>query len=740
MKIAVSFLLTLFPLWLLGQNFRFSQVSKQHEIIQNGKLLQNPWVGGINSPQFSTIDLNLDGIEDLFVYDRTTKKNYTFLANAQNTYQYAPEYEKIFPNFVDAGWVLLYDYNYDGKKDIFVGYNFGVEAYLNASLSQLSFQKTYDLLLTESPNISFPYNLSIFNTDIPAFYDVDNDGDLDAVFLDFHNGLIELHLNRSQESYGNANYLEFERINFCWGDFIIQEINCDEVVFDVGCPFNNLRLGSDGRKKVNHTGSAVLLVDLNGDNLLDILLSGVSCNKTYAMLNQGSNKGAVFRNFTTQFPASKPIDLGIFTASYLEDVNFDGLKDLIVASNLSEDENGNADFARSVWLYKNIGTSQNPEWTFVEPDFLQNQMLDLGQDASVAFVDIDGDGDLDMLVGNALPVVARPKQKAAKLRLYKNTGTPQAARFELFDEDFLNLSTFNFLAIYPQIQDLNRDGSLDIGVTTRDSLNRNTVFYILANDAPRNQAMRFNAPLPFPISLDNGDLPYFYDFDQDGDLDVFLTKPLGNIVLLERKKTEYTEINAQILGINITATGRNPSLAIADFDQDGKDDLLLINNNGILEVYSDIRANYNKSIIPKINIIEFGLNGSLYAKNWGNGVFLSIADLNGDRKPDVALGSAGGGVSLLHNSTPKEALPLERSPKVLLSPNPTGKYLYFSANQKGILEFYTYTGKKIADFVLNQEKNEWVIDVRNWANGMYIVRYTPEKGEIQVEKFLKISE
>ncbi|GAB4490354.1 MAG: hypothetical protein OHK0045_14710 [Raineya sp.] len=702
--------------------------------------MQNAWAGGINSPQFSTIDLNLDGTEDLFVYDRTSKKIYTFLATPQKNYHYAPEYELLFPSTPDAGWILLHDYNYDGKKDMLVGYNFGVQAYLNTSGSFLSFQKTYDLLLTESNNIAFPYNLSIFNTDIPAFYDVDNDNDLDAVFLDFHNGLIELHLNRSQERYGNANFLEFERINFCWGDFIIQEINCDEVIFDVGCPFNNLRLGGDGRKKINHTGSAVLLVDLNNDGLLDILLSGISCDKTYVMLNQGTNKGAIFRNFTTQYPISKPIDLGIFTASYLADVTFDGKNDLIVASNLSEDENGKADFARSVWLYKNIGTASLPEWNFVEPNFLQNTMIDAGQGVATAFVDIDGDGDLDMLLGNTVSTFAHSKQKYAQIRLYKNTGNPQKARFELVEEDFLQLSRFKFISVYPQIEDFNRDGSTDVGITTRDSLNRNTIFYVLANDAPRKQAMRLSNPLPFPIALENGDLPYFYDLDEDGDLDAFVAKPLGNIVLLKREKVKYQEINSQVLGISISATGRDPSLTIADFDQDGKDDLLFINNNGTLEIYPDIRANYDKTINPETKILDIGLNEELYPKNWGSRVLISSADLNGDRKPDIALASIGGGINLLHNTTPREALPITGKKNFFLTPNPTAKFLYISATQKGVLEFYTYTGQKITDWQITQEKNEWAIDVRNWVNGLYIVRFIPEKGSIQTEKFVKIND
>ncbi|MDW8297490.1 MAG: VCBS repeat-containing protein, partial [Raineya sp.] len=422
-----------------AQNFIFTQ-KVNHQLQNNQKF--NAWVGGLNSPQISPIDLNQDGTDDIFIYDRANQKVYTFLAQpAEKKYLYAPEYEKFFPEFDDAGWVLLHDYNFDGKKDIFAGYNFGVEAYLNVSSSQLAFQKTYNILLTESSNVSFPYNLAIFSTDIPAFYDIDADGDLDVLFLDFHNGLIELHLNRSRERYGNANFLEFERINYCWGDFLIQELNCDDIVFNIACPFNNLRI-ADGRKKILHTGSAVLLTDLNNDNLLDIMLSGVSCDKTYVMLNQGTNKGAVFRSFTTNFPPAKPIDIGIFAALYSFDVTFDGKKDLIVASNLKEDENGNADFSKSIWLYENRGSNTLPDWQFVQTDFLQSAMLDVGQDSAPAFVDYDGDGDLDMFVGNSFYTIAKipaSKQKFATIHFYRNQGTREQANFVLENTDFFNL-------------------------------------------------------------------------------------------------------------------------------------------------------------------------------------------------------------------------------------------------------------------------------------------------------------
>lgn len=718
---------------LQAQNFTFTQ--KTLHQIQGGNL-ENAWAGGLNSPQISPIDLNQDGTDDLFIYDRANQKIYTFLASpSEKKYLYTPEYEKFFPGFDDAGWVLLHDYNLDGKKDIFVGYNFGVQAYLNVSTYQPAFQKTYDLLMTESSNIAFAYNLAVFSTDIPAFYDVDNDGDLDALFLDFHNGLIELHLNRSKERYGNANFLEFERINYCWGDFLINELNCDDIVFDVACPFNNLR-SSDGRQKVLHTGSAVLLVDLNDDNLLDIMLSGVSCDKTYVMLNQGTNKGAIFRSFTTNFPYSKPIDIAIFSALYSFDVTFDGKKDLMVCSNLKEDENGNADFANSVWLYENKNTNNLPDWHFVRKNFLQNTMLDVGQDSAPAFIDYDGDGDLDMFVGNSFytaTTIPASKQKFATIHFYRNQGTPEKANFILENADFLSLSQKKFIQIVPQWVDINQDGSLDMVFSALESETQKNVVYFLANQAPRNNAVQLNENLiPFHLAIEQGDKIYFYDMEQDGDLDVILAKPLGNLIFVENWKGNFIERNKNFLQTTISATARNPSISIADFDQDGKDDLALANDEGKIKFVSNLQEIYQNSTI---NWQSLFLETQESSKKWGKNLILASADLNADRKPDVMIGSLAGGVQILQNENPNAVSTTE--PAFWLMPNPAKKYVYIQTRQAGEVVFFNSIGQKIAESKVSAIAQEVAFRVENWANGMYFVHFIPQSGKKKIAKFLK---
>lgn len=725
-----------FPFFCLGQ-YQF-QFDKNHQIERGGLAIQNPWAGGLNSPQISTIDLNLDGTLDLFVYDRTNQKVYTFIANSfLKKYIYQPEYENLFPDFNGAGWVLLYDYNNDNKKDIFAGYNFGVQAYKNSSSSILSFTKQYELLETESVGIPFKYNLSIFSTDIPAFQDIDADGDLDVLFLDFHNGQMELHLNRSKERYGNIDFLEFERINYCWGDFLIQEINCDDIVFNIACPFNNLKL-SDGRQKINHTGASVLLSDINGDGLQDLLVSGVSCNKIYVMINQGTNKGAVFRDFTSQYPASFPINLGVFTALYSEDVTFDGKKDLIATSNLYENENNLGDFSQSVWLYNNVGSNSTPQWNFSQKNFLQSEMIDAGQGASPSFVDIDGDSDLDLFIGNEF-FFSKQNPNKSTVKFYRNNGNANQALFTLENEDFMELSKYKFLEIQPQWKDLNNDGSLDFGLITTDSTNKKTTFYFFSNQSPKNRAVQLNPQiLPFPIALEKGDRPYFYDIDADGDLDIFNTKPLGNIVLLENNKGSYVEKNTNVLNIQISALGRNPSITIADFDLDRKDDLAFINNVGFLEIYSDIKSNYNTSLSPQRDIIKTSLISSQSKHFFGSFSKISNIDLNGDKKPDIIIGSHTGGIQILSNTIAKETLPLPEQTDLILKPNPTRNFLYIQPLGIGDLNIYSYTGQILFSSRIENNK-EFVVDVETWAAGLYIVCFKDLNSVNKTAKFIKIN-
>jgi hypothetical protein len=80
----------------------FAQFSPDYSVsVKNIDGLEKkfPWVGGFNNAQFSEVDLNGDGLQDLFVFDRAGNKTYTFLNNGTAgtfDYIYAPQFEAVF--------------------------------------------------------------------------------------------------------------------------------------------------------------------------------------------------------------------------------------------------------------------------------------------------------------------------------------------------------------------------------------------------------------------------------------------------------------------------------------------------------------------------------------------------------------------------------------------------------------------------------------------------------------------
>jgi hypothetical protein len=91
------------------------------EVDRGGNALINAWTGGFNNPVISPIDLDQDGLMDLFIYDKAGFKAQAFINNGavgSPSYRYAPEYDVTFPKGL-TDWAVIRDYNKDGVPDIF---------------------------------------------------------------------------------------------------------------------------------------------------------------------------------------------------------------------------------------------------------------------------------------------------------------------------------------------------------------------------------------------------------------------------------------------------------------------------------------------------------------------------------------------------------------------------------------------------------------------------------------------
>ena len=188
----------LFSFFVFCFSSSFSQMVLNRDttlnISENNITFSSAFSGGINSGQFAEIDLDLDGTMDLVVFDKSGNKVSPFI-NDNGNYIYAPKYRNNFPKVHD--WMLLADYNCDGKNDIYTYSSAGMAIYENTSTTSLSFSLVTSLVLSDYGSNNL--NIYISPVDIPAIADVDYDGDLDILTFSILGGFVEYHKNMAIE-------------------------------------------------------------------------------------------------------------------------------------------------------------------------------------------------------------------------------------------------------------------------------------------------------------------------------------------------------------------------------------------------------------------------------------------------------------------------------------------------------------------------------------------------------------
>ena len=715
-----------------------------------GKVLANPWAGGLNAGQFSTLLLDDDAVADLVVFDRTTNKLTAFLAVAEAggyAYRHAPAYEFGFPPL--NGWVLLADYDRDGRKDLFTHTNLGVAVYRNVAQDGTRWEKVADPLYTEG--FSGTINLQAPVGDIPAVVDLDEDGDLDVLAYDFSGHRVEYHRNQSVEKHGNANFLEFKRVYTCWGNFEQGE-TCVDFRFGLPCGSGDGgRLGRGGRTM--HSGSSLLVADLDGDGHKDVLTGKVDCNQLRYLINQGTNREA---NFTGQrpFPAGKPADLGAFPAAFYEDVNFDGKKDLIAAPNVPANEASGVDFGASAWLYLDQGTPARPDFRYRQSDFLQDQMLDVGENAAPALADYDGDGDLDLFVGNA---GSRGGDSfSAAIFLFKNVGNARQPAFARETSNFLEFGHFTDPAgnghgghggshpgladIRPFFADLNGDGATDLGFTAHAG--GVTALWYVPNTAARGQAFqlqrRDTVRLPLPLGLN--ERPFPWDLDRDGDLDWLVGNPWGELRYYENTGTVSRPVfraTDQFNGIPEDPERRDVVPFVADLNADGQPDLLTGDRRGRLGLYPGFLADANGASGVITDLVLDTLHQRYASAVLGGPLFLAVADLDGDQLPELLVGTHAGGMVYLKNTSlpgsPGGKIP---GPGAVVYPNPIRRYAYVHLPYAGEVELFNALGQKVLSSKDIPANRETAVNMGYLADGLYVLKTRGVGGETHTRKLL----
>jgi hypothetical protein len=135
--------------------------------------LRLPWSGGLNNPQFSSLDVNLDGHSDIYAYERDGEVTRLFINDGNGNFSPDMSSYHRFPK-VGGHFVLLRDYDGDGRNDIFAsGFNnYGIDVYRNISDSVVKFKQVAERLKYGRPGASALW-FYVPGNDLPAIDDID---------------------------------------------------------------------------------------------------------------------------------------------------------------------------------------------------------------------------------------------------------------------------------------------------------------------------------------------------------------------------------------------------------------------------------------------------------------------------------------------------------------------------------------------------------------------------------------
>ena len=418
---------------------------------------------------------------------------------------------------------------------------------------------------------------------------------------------------------------------------------------------------------------AAFHLDVDQDGVRDLLFSPNTPLETnddesvHFFRNTGTEEEPAWQFITNNYLQDGMVDLGRGAYPSFHDFDGDGLLDLAVAN--KERYEGVDQTPAAVAVFRNAGTTTEPQFELVDLDWIALEDFQI-ESPYPAFGDLDGDGDLDVLVGDELG------------RIHEFTNVAPAGAWPEF--------TLTALSI-PE------DGSgeaIDVGQFAT---------------------------------------PQLHDMDGDGDLDMVVGEKNGTLTLFERTSvgtwSEYiSPIHGEnwgnilvdnLLGINgysvpaLTPTSEGLRVFVA-------------NETGTVQDFGLASDNWDAELLE--------VNDAVFGGREGFRCAAAIADVDNDGLLDALVGIQNGGLLAYSSSSDTLILDAAALPawEWQVMPNPGRDAFRWRSAQpwSGELTAWSVTGRKVGHVVV-QGQREGAVETTDWAPGNYVIRpvLTPGNSE-----------
>lgn len=585
--------------------------------------------------------------------------------------------------------------------------------------------------------------------DIPAIIDVDGDDDLDIITFETGGSYVYYYRNMAKEM-GLEDTLIYNLEDLCWGKFfesgVGEEIKLSD---DPDKCSAGLKDDKGDSGSVRHSGSTVLAFDADGDEDLDLLIGDLS-NNGFVFLENGANSDNAFMiSVNTVYPSeADEVDISVFIAPYFIDIDNDGKRDLIAAQNnkqggqninhiwyyrnigtdaspsfqlVEKDFLQNTSLAmgstshpvfvdynadglqdilvgthrkvfdsntatKSLLLFRNIGTVDNPAYRLVNDDYLGMKGI---AEANVGYLapaigDLDSDGDDDLIIGDQRGYLYYWENKAGANNPYE---------FDSFIYQYKDIKPGSDSK--PAIYDLDGDGLSDLILGERaENTNPETGVFGSLNFY-KNEG-EVGAP------------EFFSKLDTLGN-----TNTLGGV---------FTRLQGT------TSSSAAPSF----FTSNGELLISVGSRRGDILVYNDIEENiydtFNE-VFAELPILNVGVRSSA-----------TYADIDNDNFYEVIVGNDNGGLRAFNTTFEVgggSSVGNVNELNFTISPNPTSDILDINLTDsiKADYVIYDINGRLIKSGNLIDKFTR--LPVGNFSNGVYIIDIRAN-AKSNVKRFVKI--